>query len=133
MGAAAPADQERIAIGEVAGADRAPAGRNQPAIGVVGMPGGDALGDDPARGVAAEMDHLGAGIDLLAAVGNRDGVELAAGIVAAQDAARVFPGDGGAGFHLGPGDLGVAPAAIAPLGHEIVDAAATLGIAGIPG
>src|ERR1700688_2795211 len=132
MGAAAPADQERIAIGEVAGADRAPAGRNQPAIGVFGGDGGDALGDDPARGVAAEMDHLGAGIDLLAAVGDRDGVELAAGIVAAQDAARVLPGDRRAGLHLGPGDLGVAAAAIAALGHEVEDAAAAFGIAGIP-
>jgi Fe-S cluster assembly protein SufB len=34
------------------------------------------------------MDHLGAGIDLLHAVRHRDRVELATGIVAAQDAGR---------------------------------------------
>src|SRR6202042_1418937 len=132
VGAALVADQERVAIGEVAGADGAAGGRDQPAIGVVGAAGGDALGDDPARGVAAEMDHLGAGIDLLAAVGDRDGIELAAGIVAPQDAARVLPGDRRAGLHLGPRDLGVAPAAVAALGHEVEDAAAAFGIAGIP-
>jgi hypothetical protein len=33
---------------------------------------GDALGDDAARGVFAEMQHLGAGIHLLIAVGNGD-------------------------------------------------------------
>ena len=52
--------------------------RDEPAIGVVGVARGDALGDDAARGVLAEMDHLGAGIDLLIAVGDRDRVELAA-------------------------------------------------------
>ena len=82
--------------------------RDQAAIGVVGVAGGDALGDDAARGVLAEVDHLGAGIDLLVAVRDRDRVELAARVVAAQDAARVFPGDGRAGLDLGPGNLRVA-------------------------
>src|SRR5580704_8236109 len=88
----------------------------QAAIGVVGAPGRDALGDDPALGVLAEVDHLGAGIDLLAAVRDGDRVELALRVVAAQDAARILPGDGRAGFHLSPGDLGLAAAAVAALG-----------------
>ena len=63
---------------------------------------------------------------------DRDRVELAARIVAAQDAARIFPGDGRAGFDLGPGNLGVLAAAVAALGDEVVDAALAFGVARIP-
>src|SRR5262245_24403790 len=105
MRAALVADQERVAVGEVARAGRAPMRHHLAAIGVVRMPGRDALRDDPARGVLAEMQHLGAGIDLLVAVRDGYGVELAARIIATQDAARIFPGDGRAGLELGPGNL----------------------------
>ena len=84
------------------------------------------------RRILAEMQHLGAAIDLLVAVGHRDRVELAARIVAAQDAGRVLPGDGRAGLDLGPGDLRAVAATVASLGDEIVDAALALGIARIP-
>src|SRR4029077_7166626 len=105
-------------------------GHDQPAIGVVGLTRRDALGDDAApRGLAA-MQHLGPGIDLLVAVGNSYRVELAARIVAAQNAARIFPGDRRAGLELGPGNLRVDAAAQPALGDEIVDAAAALGVAG---
>ena len=78
------------------------------------------------------MDHLGAGVGLLAVVGDGDRVELAARAVAAQDAARVFPGDRRAGLDLGPGDLGAVAAAVGALGDEVVDAAPALRVAGIP-
>src|SRR6195256_3334726 len=107
-------------------------GGNEAAIGVLRNAGRDALGDDPAGGVLAEMQHLGAGIDLLVTVRNRDGIEFAARIVAAQNAARIFPGDGRAGLDLSPGDLRIVAAAIATLGDEIVDAALAFGIAGVP-
>src|SRR5271167_2386684 len=96
--AAMVTDQQRVAVGEVARAGRAPVRRDQAAVGVVGVAGSDALGDDAAGGVLAQMDHLGSGIDLLVAVRDRDRVELAARVVAAQDAAWVFPGDGRAGL-----------------------------------
>src|SRR5215469_9824585 len=96
------------------------------------MPGRNALGNDAARGIAAKMYHLGAGIDLLAAVGDRNRVELSARIVTAQDAARVFPGDGRTGFDLGPGNPRTVALATSPLGNEVEDAAAPLGIARIP-
>jgi hypothetical protein len=48
------------------------------------------------------MDHLGAAVDLLIAVRDGDRVELAARIIAAQDAAWIFPGDRRAGLDLGP-------------------------------
>src|SRR5215467_645695 len=53
-------------------------------------------------------------------------------MIAAQDAAWVFPGDRRAGLHLGPGNLGMAAAAVTPLGHEVEDAAASFRVARIP-
>ena len=78
---------------------------HQAAVGVLAVAGGDALGDDRALRVLADVDHLGAGVGLLVVVGDGHRVELADRVVALQDAARVLPGDGGAGLHLGPGDL----------------------------
>src|SRR5215213_4161965 len=132
VSAAFVANQQRVALSEIAGVRRLAMGGHEAAIGVVGAAGGDALGDDAARGVFAEMDHLGAGIDLLEAVGYRDRIEFAARIIAAQNAAWIFPGDGGAGLDLGPGNLGVAAAAVAALGHKIVNTTPTLLVAGIP-
>ena len=106
--------------------------RDEPAIGVVRVARRDALGDDPARRVLAEMDHLGAAVDLLLSVRNRDRVELAARIIAAQDAARIFPGDRRAGLDLRPGNLRARAAAVAALGHEVVDAALAFGVARVP-
>jgi len=57
-------------------------------------------------------------------------IKFAARIVAAQDAARILPGDRRAGLDLGPGNLRIVAAAIAALGDEIVDAALAFGIAG---
>jgi len=53
-------------------------------------------------------------------------------MVPQKDATGIFPGDGRAGFHLGPADLRGLPAANAPLGHEIVNASLSLLITGIP-
>jgi hypothetical protein len=78
------------------------------------------------------VDHLGAGIGLLAVVGQRDAIEFAHRAVALQDAGGVFPGDGGAGLDLGPAHLRAIAGAHRALGDEIVDAALALGIAGIP-
>src|SRR3977135_2696250 len=125
--AAFVADQERVAGRKIARAGRLAVRGYEAAIGVLGNTGRDALGDDPAGGVLAEMDHLGAGIDLLVAVRNRDRIEFAARIIAAQDAARIFPGDRRAGLDLGPGNLRIVAAAIATLGDEIVDAALAFG------
>src|SRR4051794_18769892 len=132
MGAAFVADQQRIARGEIARASRFTVRGDEATIGILRDARRNSLGDDPAGGVVAEMDHLGAGIDLLVAVGDRDRIELAARIVAAQDATGIFPGDRRAGLDLGPGDLGIDAAAVATLGDEVVDAALAFRIAGIP-
>ena len=126
------ADQQAVALREVADVLRFLVHRDETAIGVGRPAGGNALGDDPARRVLAEMDHLGAAIHLLLRVGNGDGIELAARIVAAQDATGIFPGDGGARLHLRPGNLRVLAPAVAALRHEVVDAALAVLVAGIP-
>ena len=78
------------------------------------------------------MDHLGAGVGLLVVVGDGHGVELAHGVVALQHAARVLPRDGGTRLHLCPRDFGAGTFAQATFGHEVVDAALAILVAGEP-
>src|SRR3546814_19057151 len=94
--------------------------------------GADALADDLALGALADVDHLGAGVGLLAVVGERDRVELAGRVVAQPHAARVFPGDRRTGLHPGPGALAAVPAAFGHLGAEVVEAADPVLAPGIP-
>src|SRR6185436_6681495 len=103
-----------------------------PAVGVLPVPGRDALRDDGAGGVAPDVDHLGAGVGLLVLVGHGHAVELAHGAVALQDAARVLPGDRGAGLDLGPADLAALAQAAAALGDEVVHATDAVLVAGVP-
>src|SRR5437868_7308789 len=105
VGAAFVADQERVAGGKIARPGRLAVGGDEATIGVLRTPRRDALGDDAAGRVLAKMQHLGAGIDLLEPVRNRDRIKFTTGIVATQDAARIFPGNCRSGLDLGPGDL----------------------------
>ena len=93
VGAAFLADEKGIALRVVAGARRAGMHAHEPAIGVLRTASTDTLGDDPRARVAAQMMHLRARVRLLEMVGDGDGIELADGIVAAQDATWIFPGD----------------------------------------
>src|SRR6185437_2463243 len=129
---AVPAHQQRIALRVIACTAGRGQDEHQAAIGILAVAGGDALGDDGAARVGPDVDHLRAGIGLLVVVRGRDGVELADRALTAQDAAGILPGDRRAGLHLCPGDVSIAAAALAALGHEVVDAAAPLLIAGIP-
>jgi hypothetical protein len=78
VGAAVGADQQRVALRVVARALGAGVHAHQAAVAVLRVAGADALGDDAAAGVAADVDHLGAGVRLLEVVGHGDRVELAA-------------------------------------------------------
>ena len=130
--AAVAADQQAVALGEVAHPGRLGMHRDQAPIGRVRLARRDRLGDDPALRILAQMDHLGAGVGLLMSVGDGDRIEFARAFLAAQDAGRIFPRHGRAGFNLGPGHLRPVAAAVGALGDEIVDAALALGIAGVP-
>src|SRR5262249_56974467 len=105
---------------------------DQPAIGVVRPPRADALRHDRRTRVRTDVDHLGAGVGLLAVVGQRDRIEFADAAIALQDAARIFPGDRGAGLDLRPADLRAIARAERSLGDEIEDAAAAVLVARIP-
>ena len=69
-------------------------------VGVLAVAGGNALGDDGAAGVLADVDHLGAGVGLLPVAGQGHRVELAHRVFAAQHAAWILPGDGRTGLDL---------------------------------
>src|ERR1041385_8544809 len=132
MRAAFVADEQRIALREVAGAGRAFQNLDLAAVAILAAPGRDALRHDGAARVFADVNHLGARVGLLPVVGERDGIEFTDGVFALQDAARIFPGDGRAGFDLRPGNLRLAPLAETALGDEIVDASPALLVARIP-
>src|SRR5690242_12761288 len=132
MRAALVAEQQAVALSEVADVFRRGPDADEAAIGVVAPPRADALRDDRRAAVLAEVDHLGAGIGLLAVVGDSDRIEFADAVFAREDAARIFPGDRAAGFDLGPADLAVLALAERALGDEIVDAALAVLVAGIP-
>jgi len=52
-----------------------------------------------------DMDHFRPRIGLHLPVGQGHGIKFSHRIISAQNAARVFPGDGSARFDLGPRDL----------------------------
>ena len=130
--AALLADQQRIALGVVARAIGVAVHPHQAAVGVLAAAGADALADDLALGALADVDHLGAGVGLLAVMGQRHGVELTDRVVAQQHAGRVLPGDRRTGLDLGPGDLAARATAFGTLGDEVVDAADAVLVARVP-
>ena len=125
------ADQQRIALRIIARPLGPLAHADETAVGILAAPGRNALGNDAAAGIAPYVNHLGTGVGLLTVVGHGDGVELADGIVAREDAARIFPRNGRTGFDLRPRKARVL-AADAALGDEVIDAPPALAVAGIP-
>src|ERR1051325_7131515 len=104
----------------------------QSPIRILRVPCRNSLRHDTRPGIFAQMDHFGAGIGLLEIVGDGNRIEFTDRVVAAQDTARIFPGDGRARLYLRPGNLRGLTPAIATLGDEIVDAALPFRIAWIP-
>jgi hypothetical protein len=92
---------------------------------------GDALGDDGAAGVAADVDHLGAGVGLLAVVGQGHGVELAHELSPLRMQLGYFQVIAEPVSTWVQEMRELAPAHAA-LGHEVVDAALAFLVAGVP-
>src|SRR5580700_4491499 len=130
--AALIADEQRVALGVVARPSGTLLDLHLATISVLAVTGGNSLGNHSARGVLADVDHLRPGVGLLIVIGQRDGVELADGVIAHKNAAGIFPGDGGASFDLCPGNLRISAGALAALGDKVVDPAAAFFISGIP-
>jgi hypothetical protein len=74
------------------------------------------------------VDHLGAAVDLLIAVGNRDRIDRASRAI---PAARILPGDRRTRFDLRPTNLGIAAATVAPLSDEVINTALAVLVAGV--
>ena len=125
------ADQQRIALRVVAGVLRPLRHADHAAVGVLAPARRNALRDDAAAGVAADVDHLRTRVGLLEIVGHGHRVELPDGVVAREDAARIFPRDRRTRLDLRPRQAGVL-AADAALGDEVINAAPALLVAGIP-
>src|SRR5262249_31554644 len=79
--AAAVAQQQRVALRIVAGVDRPLHDLHQAAVAVLPAPRRDALRDDRAARVLAQVDHLGPGVGLLEVVRQRHRVKLADRVV----------------------------------------------------
>ena len=132
VSAALGPEQQRIALRVVAGSVSRGHDLDEAAIRVLAVTSRNAFRDDRATRVAADVNHLRARVGLLIVVGHRHGIELPDRVLAAQDAARILPGDRRPGLDLRPRDLRVRAAAIAAFRHEVVDSAAALLVAGIP-
>src|SRR2546423_10490164 len=91
--AAAVADQQRVALRVVACALRPRLHPNEPTIGVLAAPGRNSLRDDRRTRVAPDMDHLRAGVGLLAGVAGRGRIEFPHPVVSLKKAAPILPGD----------------------------------------
>ena len=78
------------------------------------------------------MNHFCSGIGLLAIVCQGYRVELANRVIAAQHHTRILPSYSGACFNLGPGNLCPCAGAQAAFGHEVIDAATAILVAGVP-
>src|SRR5690606_7548118 len=132
VGTALLADQQAVALGVVARAVGVAVDLHQAAVGVLAAAGADALGHDLGLGALADVDHLGAGVGLLAVVGRGQGVWLPRRVVAELHAGWVLPGGGRAGLRLGPGHRAPRAAAFGARGHAVVAAAAALRVARVP-
>ena len=132
VGAALISDKQRVTLRIVTCLCRFRSHPHEPSISLIRASGRNTLGDDLRSRVLAQVNHLRASIGLLGVVGNGDGVELANRIIAQQNAAWVFPGNGRACFNLCPGNLGVTATAGATLGDEVINTALAVFIARIP-
>ncbi len=124
--------QHRVALREVAGVVGVFADLHQAAVAVVRHVGRDALRDDGALRVLADVLHLRPRVGLLVPLGEGDRVELADRVVAGQNDGRVLLGHGRTGLQLRPADLRVVALTEAPLRDEVVHAALTLSVARVP-
>ena len=126
------AEQQAVALGEVAGVLGTGQHLYQTAVAVLAATGRDTFRDDGTAGIPCDVYHLGTRVGLLVVVGHGHRVELAHRVVAGQHAAGVLPGNGRASLDLGPRQFRVVALAHAALGHEIVDTAFALLVAWIP-
>jgi len=132
VGTALITQQQRVALGIVASPLCTLEDLNRTPIGVLTVARGNTFRHDRAARVLPNVDHLGARVRLLVVVRKRHGIELADGVFALQNAARVLPSYRRSGFNLRPRDLGIDAETLPPLGDKVVNATFTLLVARVP-
>ena len=120
VGAGVGVDEQRVALGVVFATLEVLRDVNDAAVGGAALADADGFGDDEGGGVVGGVDHLGAGVLMLAVVGEGDGDDFAPGAFALQDDAGVFHGEAAADVAVDPLDLGVLHGEAA-LGDEVED------------
>ena len=125
------ANQERVALRVVAGIFRPLCHAHQATIGILALAGRDTLRDDTRTGVAADVNHLRAGIGLLEVVGHGHRVEFAHRVIPQQHATRILPCDGRARLDLRPRQACILPTQTS-LRNKVVDTTFALLVARIP-
>ena len=132
VGGGLVADQHRIALAVVLGSNGLGTHLDQAPVAIRRVASADALAHNRRARAGAQVDHLGAGIGLLAVVRESYGIKLTHRIGTLKHAAGVFPSNGRPGFHLGPANFAAGPTALPTLSHEIVDTTHTIFVTGVP-
>ena len=130
--AAFVAQQQTVALGEIARVDGFFHHLYKPAVTVLTAACRDSLRNNSALCIFSEMNHFAAGIGLLKIIGHSNGIKFPDAVIAKQYAARIFPCNRRAGLHLRPRNLTVGAFAQTSLGNKVIDTAFTFLVAGIP-
>ena len=120
VGAAGRVDQKRVALGVVLAILQMLRHVHEAAISGATFADGDRFRNDVAGRFIGGVNHLRAGVLVLAVVGQRDGKNFAARLATFHDHAGIFHGQARADVAVDPFDLGVFVREAA-FGHEIED------------
>lgn len=132
VGAACGAEQQGVTLGVVAAPGGLGSHLDKSAVGILRVSCRDALADYGGARIFAQMYHLGAGVGLLVVVGDGHAVKFADARLSFEYGGGVFPCNGRAGLHLRPREFAVVAAAESAFGHEVVDTALAVLVAGPP-
>ena len=105
VSSAAVTDQQGVALRKVASVCGSLQNLHLASVAVLSESSRDALGDDRAFRVLADVNHLCTGISLLMIGGHGHGIKLADRVVALQNDTRILPRDCRTGLHLRPRDF----------------------------
>ena len=107
VGAAVGIDEKRVALGVVFAALQVLRDMDHAAVGGAALADADGLGDDDGGGVVGGVDHLGAGVLMLAVVGEGNGDDFAAGALTFKDHTGILHRETTADVAVDPLYLGV--------------------------
>src|SRR5699024_8764172 len=126
------ANKHGIALCVVSGSGRPFVNTGQAAIYILPLSSGNTFGNNCRASIFADMYHLGTSISFLVSVGNCHRVKLTYRIITHKYTSWIFHSNCRASLQLCPADARVFPLALAAFGNQVVYAALTFLIAGVP-